>query len=146
MDKRVRILGLDYGTKTIGIALSDEFGLTAQPLETLRRSGLNRDIEYLLSLISKRSVGLIVVGMPLNMDGSHGERAKAAEAFMRKLKQSTGIPVAAWDERLSTVAVNRVLLEADTSREKRKTAVDKLAAAYILQGYLDFGGARRPAS
>ncbi|TAN59605.1 Holliday junction resolvase RuvX [bacterium] len=137
MTATLRILGLDYGTKTIGIALSDELGLTAQPLENLKRVSFEKDFNAIASLVAKHMVSLIVMGMPLNMDGSFGERAKAVEIFIARLKGKVNVPIATWDERLSTVAVNRVLLSADTSRKKRKVAVDKLAAAYILQGYLD---------
>lgn len=133
----MRVLGLDLGTKTIGIALSDEEGLFAQPVTTLKRVSLKKDIEKLLDLINKNSVDSVVVGMPVNMDGSTGERSRYVAAFVERLKEKTGIPVCAWDERLSTVAVTKVLIDGGMSRAKRKGVVDKLAAAYILQGYLD---------
>lgn len=144
MTATLRILGLDYGTKTIGIALSDELCITAQPFGNLKRVSFEKDFNAIASLVTKHMVSLIVVGMPLNMNGSYGERAKAVDVFITRLKAKVNVPIAAWDERLSTVAVNRVLLSADTSRKKRKLAVDKLAAAYILQGYLDFNRAEKP--
>jgi putative Holliday junction resolvase len=144
MTDTLRILGLDYGTKTIGIAISDELGITAQPLENLKRVSFEKDFNAIAELVVKHMVSLIVMGMPLNMDGSYGERAKAVEVFITRLKGKVNVPIATWDERFSTVAVNRVLLSADTSRKKRKATVDKLAAAYILQGYLDFNKAKKP--
>ena len=133
----MRVMGLDMGAKRIGVAMSDERGVTATPLKTLKRIGSQKDMEGLKSLVEEYSVGAIVVGMPLNMDGSVGPKAKGVEAFIARLGGELQIPVKAWDERLSTVAVTRVLLEADVSRAGRKRVVDKLAAAYILQGYLD---------
>ncbi|MBI5810216.1 MAG: Holliday junction resolvase RuvX [Deltaproteobacteria bacterium] len=133
----MRALGLDLGTKTIGVAASDELGLTAQPVKTIRRSSIAKDIEEILKTASERSIDIIVAGMPINMDGTHGERSKAVALFVKRLKEKTGIPVTAWDERLSTAAVTRALIEGDISRRKRKEVVDKLAAAYILQGYMD---------
>lgn len=133
----MRALGLDLGTKTIGVAISDEMGMTAQPLKTLRRISLAKDIEEVLSLAKELSADTIVIGMPVNMDGSLGQRSKATADFVERLKGKTDMPVVAWDERLSTVAVTRMLIEGDISRKRRKEVVDKLAAAYILQGYLD---------
>ena len=133
----MRVMGLDMGTKRIGVAMSDERGVTATALKTLKRIGLQKDMEGLKSLVEEYSVGAVVVGMPLNMDGSMGPKAKGVEAFIARLASELRVPVSAWDERLSTVAVTRVLLEADVSRAGRKRVVDKLAAAYILQGYLD---------
>ncbi len=130
-------MGLDMGTKTIGVALSDERGVSAQPLKTLKRAGAAKDLEELKGLIHEYSVERIVVGMPVNMDGSMGPRAKAVLGFIERLKKHVRLPVSVWDERLSTVAVTRVLIDADVSRAGRKKVVDKLAAAYILQGYLD---------
>ncbi len=130
-------MGLDLGEKTIGVSVSDELGLTAQPRSTLKRTGMARDIACILDMARQDSVEGIVVGMPVNMDGSRGEAAKKAERFIARLQEDTGLPVLAWDERLSTAAVTRVLVGADMSRAKRKANVDKLAAAYILQGYLD---------
>lgn len=136
----MRILGLDLGSKMIGVALSDESGCIAQPLTTINcagRTGLDKDMRALLSLCAEHGVGLIVVGMPVNMDGSIGSAGLAAQKFMERLRRASGLTVTAWDERLSTAAVTRTLIEADLSREKRKKVVDKLAASYILQGYLD---------
>ncbi len=133
----MRIMGLDMGTKTIGVALSDERAVSAQPVKTLKRAGAAKDMEGLKGLVHEYSVERIVVGMPVNMDGSMGPRARAVLGFIERLKRQVRLPVSVWDERLSTVAVTRVLIEADVSRSKRKKVVDKLAAAYILQGYLD---------
>ncbi len=130
-------MGLDMGTKTIGVALSDERGVSDQPLKTLKRAGAAKDLEELKGLIHEYSVERIVVGMPVNMDGSMGPRGKAVLGFIERLKKHVSLPVSVWDERLSTVAVTRVLIDADVSRAGRKKVVDKLAAAYILQGYLD---------
>lgn len=132
-----RLIGLDLGTKTIGLALSD-LGLgIATPMETIRRKKFTIDADYLLALCAKHDVGGILIGLPLNMDGSEGPRVQATRAFVRNLAQKTDLPITYWDERLSTAAVTRTLLEADTSRAKRADAVDKMAAAYILQGFLD---------
>jgi putative Holliday junction resolvase len=137
----MRVLGLDLGTKTIGIALSDEVGITAQPVKTLRRKGTKADIEELLEFMDSNDVNTIVVGLPVNMNGTMGTRSEEVLVFVERLKGYTDLPVVMWDERLSTVAVTRVLIEGDMSRKKRKRVVDKMAAAYILQGYLD---SRRP--
>lgn len=141
----MRHLGLDLGTKTIGIALSDETGYMAMPLYTLRRTGISRDMAELVALMDEREVVRVVIGLPVNMDGSKGERAAQTELFAQKLSQALSqrhgqmktLPIIFWDERLSTVAVTRVMLDGDVSRARRKQAVDKMAAAYILQGYLD---------
>lgn len=139
----MRILGLDLGTRTIGVAVSDEMNLTAQPVRTIRRKGITRDLEEISSLIEEYSAGTIVVGLPVNMDGSMGARSAQVLAFVEKLRERTSLPVKTWDERLSTVAVTRVLIEGDVSRKRRKEVVDKMAASYILQGYLDaLGNAR----
>jgi len=130
-------MGLDLGKKTIGVALGDEAGLTAGPLTTIRRTTLNADMDALSSLIEEHGVDTIVVGLPVNMDGTMGARGKGAIKFADCLRGRTGAEVVTWDERLSTVAVTRVLLEGDVSRGKRKKVVDKMAAAYILQGWLD---------
>lgn len=134
---RVRILGLDLGEKTIGVALSDEMGWTAQPLTTIRRSGVRADLEALRAIVREHGVDEIVVGHPLNMDGRAGPAATSAEAFAREIEAALGRPVRLWDERLSTVGAERVLLEADLSRRKRRRVIDRAAAAFILQGYLD---------
>ncbi len=133
----MRVMGLDMGAKRIGVAISDERGVTATPLKVLDRSGARKVVDVLKKLVEEHSVGAVVVGMPFNMDGSMGPKAKGVAAFIERLKVELGLPVKAWDERLSTVAVTRVLIEADVSRAGRKRVVDKLAAAYILQGYLD---------
>ncbi|GAB4530822.1 MAG: Holliday junction resolvase RuvX [Roseibium sp.] len=132
-----RLIGLDLGTKTIGLALSDLGRGIASPMETIRRKKFTQDAEKLLEICSKQEVGGIVLGLPLNMDGSEGPRAQATRAFARNLSQKTDLPITYWDERLSTAAVTRTLLEADSSRAKRAEAVDKMAAAFILQGFLD---------
>ncbi|MES0879148.1 Holliday junction resolvase RuvX [Roseibium sp. SCP14] len=132
-----RLIGLDLGTKTIGLALSDLGRGIASPMETIRRKKFTIDAEKLLDICAKQEVGGIVLGLPLNMDGSEGPRAQATRAFARNLSQKTDLPITYWDERLSTAAVTRTLLEADSSRAKRADVVDKMAAAYILQGFLD---------
>lgn len=137
----MRIMGLDVGTKTVGVAISDELGMTAQAITTVRRKNLRSDLGELSKLIAEHGVERVVVGLPLNMDGSEGERAQASRDFARKLEEDAHVPVELWDERLSTVAAQRVLLEADLSREKRKKVVDQVAATFILQGWLD---AKRP--
>ncbi len=132
-----RILGLDLGTKTIGLATADVEGQIATPRETIARTKFTADAILLLDFAARENIGLMVLGLPLNMDGSEGPRAQASRAFVRNLSKLTEIPVVYWDERLSTVAVNRVMLQADMSRAKRAENVDKLAAAYILQSFLD---------
>lgn len=133
----MRLIGLDLGTKTIGLALSDVGRGIATPMETIRRKKFTPDAEKLLKICSDQGVGGIVLGLPLNMDGSEGPRAQATRAFARNLSQLTELPITLWDERLSTAAVTRTLLEADSSRARRAEVVDKMAAAYILQGILD---------
>ena len=132
-----RTMGLDVGTKTIGVAVSDELSITAQALATLRRSSLRRDLRAMCELIEKHEVGRLVVGLPLNMDGSEGSRAAACRQLGKVLADASGIAVEYWDERLSTVAAERILLEGNVSRRKRRDVVDSLAAAIILQGWLD---------
>lgn len=132
-----RLIGLDLGTKTIGLALSDLGRGIASPLETIRRKKFTLDAEELLKICAKHEVGGLVLGLPLNMDGSEGPRAQATRAFARNLAPKTDLPITLWDERLSTAAVTRTLLEADSSRARRAEVVDKMAAAYILQGFLD---------
>lgn len=133
----MRILGLDVGTVRIGVALSDEMGWTAQPLETIKHTTEEKDIIEIDKLVKQYSVEKIVVGLPKNMNGSIGEMAEKIKKFNEKLETELGLPVIEWDERLSSVAVERVLIEGDVSRNKRKQVVDKMAASYILQGYLD---------
>lgn len=132
-----RLLGLDLGTKTIGLALSDVERQIATPLETIKRVKFRLDAAALLKVAEKYAVAGLVIGLPLNMDGSEGPRAQSTRAFIRNLVPLTPLPIAFWDERLSTMAVTRTLLDADASRAKRAAVVDKMAAAYILQGALD---------
>jgi putative Holliday junction resolvase len=132
-----KLLGLDLGTRTIGVAVSDGMRYSATPLETIKRTKFTADAERLLELIAENAAVGIVVGLPLNMDGSEGPRVQSTRAFVRNLAQKTPLPMAFWDERLSTAAVQRMLIEADTRRDRRAEVVDKLAASYILQGYLD---------
>jgi putative Holliday junction resolvase len=132
-----RLMGLDLGTKTIGLALSDVSLTIATPLETIRRVKFGADAATLLSLADRYGVGGLVLGYPLNLDGSRGPRAQSAESFARNLAPLTSLPIALWDERMSTAAVTRTLIEADTSRRRRAELVDKMAAAFILQGALD---------
>ncbi|WP_395697500.1 Holliday junction resolvase RuvX [Methylocella sp.] len=134
---RVRLIGVDLGTKTIGLALSDVERRIASPLETIRRVKFTKDAERLVALVRKFEVGALVLGLPLNMDGSSGPRVQATRAFAGNLGALVDLPIAYWDERLSTAAVTRSLIEQDVSRGKRAEVVDKLAAAYILQGALD---------
>jgi len=132
-----KLLGLDLGTKTIGVAVSDGMRYSATPLETIRRQKFTLDAERIVELIAENQAVGIVLGLPLNMDGSEGPRVQSTRAFARNFAQKTAIPIAFWDERLSTSAVTRMLIEADTRRDKRAEVVDKLAASYILQGALD---------
>jgi putative Holliday junction resolvase len=134
---RRRVLGLDLGTKTIGLALSDVERRIATPLEVVRRRKFTQDAARLIEIVKKFDVAALVVGLPLNMDGSEGPRAQATRAFVRNLSALTPLPCLFWDERLSTAAVTRCLIEQDISRAKRAESIDKVAAAYILQGALD---------
>lgn len=130
-------MGLDVGSKTIGVAVSDELGLTAQALKTVQRTNLKADLAELTALISDHQVDRVIVGLPLNMDGSEGPRAAESRRLGEALEKAGAVPVEYWDERLTTVAAERVLLEADLSRKRRKQVVDQVAAALILQGWLD---------
>jgi putative holliday junction resolvase len=132
-----RLIGMDLGTKTIGLALTDVNWTIATPLETIRRVKFTPDVEALLALAAKHDAGALVIGLPKNLDGTEGPRAQSTRAFVRNLVPKTALPIAFWDERLSTAAVTRTLLEADASRARRAELVDKMAAAYILQGALD---------
>jgi putative Holliday junction resolvase len=132
-----RLLGLDLGEKTIGIALSDTRLTVATPMETLKRGKFAADAATLDKIIAEQKAGGLVVGLPLNMDGSDGPSAQSARAFARNFAARSAVPVLLWDERLSTAAVTRTLLDADTSRRRRSQVVDKMAAAYILQGALE---------
>ena len=132
-----RILALDPGTKRIGVALSDELGWTAQPLETFERKSLNVDIAHIHKLVRRHEVREIVVGMPIQLNGLMGPAAQSAQQFLEALQAGVGIPVVAWDERLTTKAAEQMLIEADMSRKKRKGAVDRVAAALLLKSYLE---------
>ena len=133
----MRILGLDIGSKTIGVAVSDELCLIAQGVTTLKRKGLDHDISEIRKLIEEREVTKIVIGLPKNMNNTLGPSAEMVLSFIEEFNEHSAIPVITWDERLSTVAAEKVLLEADMSRKKRKQVIDKVAAQLILQGYLD---------
>ncbi len=131
------LVGLDFGEKTIGVAVSDRIGAVATPLETIRRKKFTLDSTRLLEIISGRDINGIILGLPRNMDGSEGPRCQSTRAFARNLSRVTDLPIGFWDERLSTVAAERALLEADTSRKRRAEVIDHVAASYILQGALD---------
>ena len=133
----MRILGLDIGKKKIGIALSDALGITAQGLKTLIRSDKKRDFEDLAKIITEREVSRVIVGLPLNMNGTKGPKGFEAEEFANDLKREINRPVDLWDERLTTMEATRLLLTADISRKKRRFLDDKIAAQLILQSYLD---------
>ena len=136
----MRILGLDYGSKTVGVAVSDPLGLTAQGVETIWRkqeNKLRQTLARIEELISEYQVERIVLGYPKNMNNTIGERAEKSLEFQQMLERRTGLPVIMWDERLTTVETNRTLMEASVRRENRKQYMDKLAAVFILQGYLD---------
>jgi len=134
----MRVLGLDVGERTIGVAVSDSLGWTAQGVTTVRRKTLEDDLSALNGFIKEFEVSLLVVGLPKNMDGSLGPAAERILKLVKVLKDSTGLPVETWDERLSTVAAEKMLIGGDVSRAKRKKVIDKMAAVLILQGYLDF--------
>ncbi len=131
------LIGLDLGTKTIGIAIADPRWTVASPRETIKRTKFTADAARLIELITETSAGGLILGLPLNMDGSEGPRAQSTRTFARNLAQKIEIPISFWDERLSTVAVTKALLEADASRRKRAQVVDMLAASFILQGALE---------
>jgi putative Holliday junction resolvase len=132
-----RLLGLDVGTKTIGLALSDVTRSVATPFDTIRRSRFTADARTIREVVEKNQVGALVIGLPLNLDGSEGPRAQSTRAFARNLAAHVEVPMVFWDERLSTAAVERHLIEADVSRKRRAEVVDRMAAAYILQGALE---------
>ncbi|PVA08167.1 Holliday junction resolvase RuvX [Thalassorhabdomicrobium marinisediminis] len=131
------LAGLDLGTKTIGVAVSDAGHMIATPLETIKRSKFQVDAAALLKIVDHRQIAGVVLGLPRNMDGSEGPRAQSTRAFARNLARLTDLPITFWDERLSTVAAERALLEADTSRKRRGEVIDHVAAGVILQGLLD---------
>jgi len=137
LQPEARLLGLDVGTKTIGLALSDVTRSIATPYETLRRTKFTADAQLLAAIVMKEGVGGLVIGLPINLDGSEGPRAQSTRAFARNLAGHVDVPMAFWDERLSTAAVERHLIEADASRKRRAEVIDRMAAAYILQGALD---------
>jgi putative Holliday junction resolvase len=137
LQPRQRLMGLDLGEKTIGLALSDVELTIASPLETIRRVKFTKDVEAMLKLAAKLDVGGLVLGLPLNMDGTEGPRAQSTRAFARNLERLTTLPVAFFDERMSTLAVTRTLLSADASRARRAELVDKMAAAWLLQAALE---------
>jgi putative Holliday junction resolvase len=132
-----RLMGLDLGTKTIGVATSDRTRMIATPIETITRKKFTQDAERLLAIIAAENIGLIVLGLPVNMDGTEGPRCQSTRAFARNFAKLSPVPVVYWDERLSTAAVERMLIQADASRAKRDQVIDKLAAAWILQAALD---------
>lgn len=145
-DTYTRIMGLDFGSKTVGVAISDGLKITAQGIEIIRRTSetkLRQTCARIEALIEEYHVGEIVLGFPKNMNNTIGERAEKSLAFKEMLERRTGLPVVMWDERLTTVEANRTLMEGNVRREDRKNYVDKLAAVYILQGYLDCAAMKR---
>ncbi|MBU3158590.1 Holliday junction resolvase RuvX [Clostridium frigoris] len=138
----MRILGLDIGDRTIGIAVSDPLGLTAQGITTIKRKSIVIDIEEIAKICNKYDVESFVSGLPKNMNGTIGPQGEKVQRFCEKLRETLNLEVKMWDERLTTVAANRIMLEGDLSRSKRKKIVDKIAATFILQGYLDSLGTR----
>jgi len=131
------LAGLDYGEKTIGVAVSDGMRQVATPLETIRRKKFTQDAAKLREILAARRIAGLVLGLPRNMDGSEGPRCQSTRAFARNLDRALDLPIAYWDERLSTVAAERALIEADTSRARRAQVIDHVAAGFILQGALD---------
>jgi len=134
----MRILGIDFGTKTIGLAVSDELGMLGHGAGTIRRGSLKQDLAELEKKIKEYNIQKIVIGLPLNMDGSLGAAAQRVLAFAEHIKKQCKLPVETWDERLSTIEAQNILLEANMSHKKRKKIIDTVAASIILQGYLDF--------
>ena len=137
MEQVGRIMALDVGEVTLGIAVSDALGITAQPVTTLKRKGLKKDFQAIAELARQHEVTSFVVGLPLRLTGATGSAAESATAFAQKLQSSLRLPVQTWDERLSTVQAERMLLEGDVSRRKRREVINQIAAAIILQSYLD---------
>lgn len=137
LGRDARLLGLDVGTKTIGMALSDVTRSVATPFDTIGRTKFTADAKTIREVVEKNQVGALVIGFPLNLDGSEGPRAQSTRAFASNLAAHVEVPMVFWDERLSTAAVERHLIEADASRKRRAEVVDRMAAAYILQGALD---------
>ena len=137
----MRIMGLDFGSKTVGVAVSDPLLITAQGIEIIRRQGENKlrqTLQRIEALIEEYEVTEIVLGLPKNMNDTIGDRAELSIEFREKLERRTGLPVTMWDERLTTVAADKAMMEAGIRRERRKEYVDKIAAVFILQGYLDY--------
>jgi len=137
LDANRALAGLDFGDKTIGVAVSDRMLSVGTPLLTIRRDKFTTDAAQLIDILTAREIGGIILGLPRNMDGSEGPRCQKTRAFARNLSRLTALPITYWDERLSTVAAERALLEADTSRKRRAEVIDHVAASYILQGALD---------
>jgi putative Holliday junction resolvase len=137
LGKDARLLGLDVGTKTIGLALSDVSRSIATPFDTIRRTKFTEDAQIIRDIVQRQDVGALVIGLPINLDGSEGPRAQSTRAFARNLAPIVERPLLFWDERLSTAAVERHLIKADATRKRRAEVVDRMAAAYILQGVLD---------
>ena len=132
-----RLMGLDLGSKTIGVATSDRTRMIATPVETIARTKFTHDAQRLMDIAARENIGVIILGLPVNMDGSEGPRCQSTRAFARNFARLSPIPIVYWDERLSTAAVERMLIQADASRAKRDQVIDKLAAAWILQAVLD---------
>jgi putative Holliday junction resolvase len=137
LQREARLLGLDVGTKTVGMALSDVTRAIATPYDTIRRTKFTEDVKLISKVIAASEVGALVIGLPINLDGSEGRRAQSTRAFARNLANHVDLPMVFWDERFSTAAVERHLVEADASRKRRAEVTDRMAAAYILQGALD---------
>jgi putative holliday junction resolvase len=137
----MRIMGLDIGSHTIGVAMSDELGMTAQGLKTIKRKSMEEDLREIKTIISKFEIEKVVAGLPKNMDGTLGKGTEAVFRWIQAFKERIHLPVVTWDERLTTVEATKILLEADLSRRKRKRVIDKVAAVLILQGYLDHSSA-----
>lgn len=133
----MKIMGIDLGSKTIGVAVSDELGMTAHGVKVIQRIGINKDILEIARLAEEHCVEEIVVGLPVNMNGTMGREAEKVLSFLERLRAQIDIPVTTWDERLSTVAVTRILIEGNVKRKSRKNVIDKVVAVYILQGYLN---------
>ncbi len=133
----MRTMGLDVGSKTVGVAVSDELGFSAHPITTVRRSNMRADLHELARLIGEQDVVRVIVGLPLNMNGSEGPRAGESRKLGDALGEQSGLPIVYWDERLTSVAAEKSLIEADVSRKKRKEVIDQVAACLILQGWLD---------
>ena len=137
ISKNTALMGLDLGSKTIGVAISDSFRSIATPLKTIRRTKFSEEVKVLFQLISEREISGIIIGLPKNMDGTEGARCQSTRAFARNIITFRDFPISYWDERLSTVAAEKALLEADINRKRRSEVIDQVAASYILQGALD---------